>query len=156
MGGHSHTRLIRLGMNPSVSDHSHILPEPHSRQDLTGISSVSCRNSSQSTSRRLEPTRTASIQFEMSPLGIHPEKFQIGWTGLSPRKALQTVWFSVKAVYGCGVQTITEVHIQLNSFVWESYQTAKSARFFPLFSASTNHRGARTQQDHLHPQSLKN
>ena len=108
MGGHSHTGLIRLGMNPSVSDHSHIPPEPHSRQDLTGISRFPSWHSLQSTSRRLEPTRTASIQFEMSPLGIHPEKFQIGWTGLSPRKALQMVWFSVKAVYGCGVQTITE------------------------------------------------
>ena len=108
VGGHSHTGLIRLRMDPSVSDHSHIPPEPHSRQDLTGISRFPFCNSSQSTSRRLEPTRTASIQFEMSPLGIHPEKFQIGWTGLSPRKALQTVWFSVKAVYGCGVQTITE------------------------------------------------
>ena len=57
---------------------------------------------------RLEPTRTASIQFETSSLGIHPKKFQIGWRSFSPRKALQTVWFSVKAVYGCGVQTITE------------------------------------------------
>ena len=98
---------------------------------------------------RLEPPRTASIQFETSSLGIHPKKFQIGWRSFSPRKALQTVWFSVKALYGCGVQRFTQVHIQLNSFVWESYQTAKSARFFPLFSASINHRGARPRPDHV-------
>jgi hypothetical protein len=108
VGVHSLTGWIRLLLDPSVSDHSRISPEPHSSHVLTGISRVSSWQSSQSTSRRLEPTRTASIQFEMSPLGIHPEKFQIGWRGLSPRKALQMVWFSVKAVYGCGVQTNTE------------------------------------------------